>query len=77
MRNTTQPLVEVITQWRDPANALWCAKVYWPKGKKRGNDVYCLYSVDMVGTTISIPCASVSQLWHEVNLRQQQALAGF
>jgi hypothetical protein len=30
-----------------------------------------------VGTTISIPCASVSQLWHEVNIRQQQALPGF
>lgn len=77
MRNATQPIVEVITQWRDPANALWCAKVHYPKGKAKGNAVFCVYSVDMVGTTITIPCASVAQMWHEVTIRQQRAFDGF
>lgn len=74
MRNTKQPQLETLTQWRDPAGALWCAKVYYPNGK---SDPYWIASVSMVGTTIDIPCASMSQLWHEVSIRQQQALPGF
>lgn len=74
MRNTKQPFLETITQWRDPAGALWCAQVYYPQGKA---DPYWIASVSMVGTTVSIPCASMSQLWHEVGIRQQQALPGF
>jgi hypothetical protein len=74
MRNLNQPTLETITQWRDPAGALWCAQVYYPKGKR---DPYWIASVNMVGTTISIPCASMSQLWHEVGIRQQLPLPGF
>lgn len=74
MRNHKQPQLETLTQWRDQAGALWCAKVYYPNGKA---DPYWIASVSMVGTTIDIPCASMSQLWHEVNIRQQQALPGF
>jgi hypothetical protein len=74
MRNTTKPAVETLTQWRDQAGALWCAQVYYPNGKK--DRTYTIHLVCKVGTTISIPCASVSQLWHEVNIRQQQALPG-
>ena len=75
MRNTTTPAIETLTQWRDQAGALWCAQVYYPNGLK--NRTYNIALVCKVGTTISIPCASVSQLWHEVNIRQQQALPGF
>lgn len=74
MRNTKQPVLETITQWRDPAGALWCAQVYYPQGKR---NPYWIASVSMVGTTISIPCASMAQLWHEVSIRQQPALPGF
>jgi hypothetical protein len=74
MRNHKQPQLETLTQWRDQAGALWCAKVYYPNGKA---DPYWIASVSMVGTTIDIPCASMSQLWHEVSIRQQQALPGF
>lgn len=74
MRNLTTPTIETITQWRDPAGALWCAQVYYPQGKR---NPYWIASVSMVGTTISIPCASMSQLWHEVKIRQQPALPGF
>jgi hypothetical protein len=74
MRNLNTPTLETVTQWRDPAGALWCAQVYYPNGKR---DPYWIASVAMVGTTISIPCASMSQLWHEVGIRQQQALPGF
>jgi hypothetical protein len=75
MRNTTTPAIETITQWRDQAGALWCAQTYYPRGKR--DTTYAIYLVSKVGTTISIPCASVSQLWHEVNIRQQQAFPGF
>jgi len=74
MRNLNTPALETITQWRDPAGALWCAQTYYPNGKKDRS--YAIHVVSMVGTTISIPCASVSQLWHEVSIRQQQALPG-
>jgi hypothetical protein len=74
MRNTTKPTIETITQWRDQAGALWCAQTYYPNGKKDKN--YTIHTVSMVGTTISIPCASVAQLWHEVNIRQQRAMNG-
>jgi len=77
MRNATQPVIEVVMQWRDQANHLWCAKVHYPRGKARGNAVYCMYTIDMVGSTITIPCASVAQMWHEVAIRQQRPLAGF
>ena len=73
MRNTKKPTIETLTQWRDQAGALWCAQTYYPNGKR---DPYTIHMVCMVGTTISIPCASVSQLWHEVNIRQQRALPG-
>jgi hypothetical protein len=33
MRNNKQPVIETLTQWRDPAGALWCAQVYYPNGK--------------------------------------------
>lgn len=72
MRNNKQPSLETLTQWRDPAGALWCAQTYYPNGKR--DTAYALYIVSKVGSTISIPCASVAQLWHEVNIRQQQAL---
>jgi hypothetical protein len=75
MRNTTTPAIETITHWRDQAGALWCAQTYYPRGKR--DTTYAIYLVSKVGTTISIPCASVSQLWHEVSIRQQQALPGF
>ena len=75
MRNHKQPAIETVTQWRDPAGALWCAQLYYPNGKR--DDRYWIASVSMVGTTVSIPCASMSQLWHEVSIRQQQALPGF
>jgi hypothetical protein len=75
MRNTTNPAIETITQWRDQAGALWCAQTYYPRGKR--DTTYAIYLVSKVGTTISIPCASVSQMWHEVSIRQQQALPGF
>jgi hypothetical protein len=74
MRNLKQPTTETLTQWRDQAGALWCAQTYYPNGKK--DTTYTIHMVCMVGTTISIPCASVSQLWHEVNIRQQRALPG-
>ena len=74
MRNTKQPTTETIAQWRDPAGALWCAQIHYPKGKL---DPYWVASLAMVGTTISIPCASMSQLWHEINIRQQRPLPGF
>jgi hypothetical protein len=74
MRNTKQPQLETITQFRDQAGALWCAQVYYPNGKR---DPYWVASLSMVGTTISIPCASMSQLWHEIGIRQQDALPGF
>jgi hypothetical protein len=75
MRNTKQPTIETLCQWRDQAGALWCAQVYYPRGKK--DHTYNIHLVCKVGTTISIPCASVAQMWHEVNIRQQQALPGF
>lgn len=75
MRNSTQPTSELLTQWRDPSGSLWCAQAHYPKGKRHSE--YCLFYVSMVGTTVSIPCASVSQLWHEVGIRQQAALPGF
>ena len=74
MRNFNQPALETITQWRDQAGALWCAQTYYPNGKK--DTTYTIHLVCMVGTTISIPCASVSQLWHEVNIRQKNAMPG-
>jgi hypothetical protein len=74
MRNHKQPQLETITQFRDQAGALWCAQVYYPNGKR---DPYWVASLSMVGTTISIPCASMSQLWHEIGIRQQDALPGF
>lgn len=69
-----KPVLETLTQWRDPAGALWCAQVYYPNGKA---DPYWIASVSMVGTTVDVPCASMSQLWHEVSIRQQPALPGF
>jgi len=74
MRNPKKPVIETLTQWRDPAGALWCAQVYYPNGKA---DPYWIASVSMVGTTVDVPCASMSQLWHEVSIRQQPALPGF
>jgi hypothetical protein len=74
MRNTKQPTTETLAQWRDQAGALWCAQIHYPKGKL---DPYWVASLAMVGTTISIPCASMSQLWHEINIRQQRPLDGF
>lgn len=68
------PVIETLTQWRDPAGALWCAQVYYPNGKA---DPYWIASVSRVGTTVDIPCATMSQLWHEVSIRQQPALPGF
>ena len=73
MRNLKQPTTETVTQWRDPAGALWCAQIHYPRGK---HDPYWVASVAMVGTTISIPCASVAQLWHEVNIRQSKPMPG-
>jgi hypothetical protein len=74
MRNTKQPAVETLTQWRDQAGALWCAQVYYPNGKK--DRTYNIHMLCMVGTTIRIPCASVAQLWHEVNIRQTKPMSG-
>jgi hypothetical protein len=74
MRNHKQPNTQTVTKWRDQAVELWCAQIHYPRGK---HDPDWVASVAMVGTTISIPCASMSQLWHEVNIRQQQALPGF
>jgi len=74
MRNFNQPALETITQWRDQAGALWCAQTYYPNGKK--DRTYTIHMVCMVGTTISIPCASVAQMWHEVGIRQAKPLAG-
>ena len=74
MRNTKQPTTETVTQWRDPAGALWCAQTYYPRGKKDPN--YTIHMLCMVGTTISIPCASMAQMWHEINIRQQRPLDG-
>lgn len=71
---TRKPVIETITQWRDPAGALWCAQVYYPNGKA---DPYWIAHISMVGTTVDIPCATMSQLWHEVSIRQQPALPGF
>ena len=73
MRNTKQPVTETITQWRDTAGALWCAQIHYPKGKL---DPYWVASVAMVGTTISIPCASMAQLWHEIGIRQSKPMQG-
>ena len=75
MRNQTKPAIETLCQWRDRAGALWCAQVYYPNGKK--DTTYTIHLVSKVGTDVSIPCASVSQLWHEINIRQQRALEGF
>lgn len=75
MRNHNQPTLETITQWRDQAGALWCAQTYYPRGKKK-DPSYTIHMLCMVGTTISIPCASVAQLWHEVNIRQSKPLLG-
>jgi hypothetical protein len=73
MRNQSTPTLETVTQWRDPAGALWCAQMYYPLGKRKDSR-YFIASLSMVGTTISIPCASVAQLWHEVSIRQQPPL---
>jgi hypothetical protein len=73
MRNHKQPTTETVTQWRDPAGALWCAQIHYPRGKL---DPYWVASVAMVGTTISIPCASMSQLWHEIGIRQTKPMSG-
>jgi len=75
MRTTKQPVLETVTQWRDQAGALWCAQTYYPRGKK--DPTYTIHLVSKVGTTISIPCASVAQMWHEINIRQQQAFPNF
>jgi hypothetical protein len=75
MRTTKQPVLETVTQWRDQAGALWCAQTYYPRGKK--DRTYTIHIVSKVGTTISIPCASVAQMWHEINIRQQQAFPNF
>jgi hypothetical protein len=74
MRNLNQATVETVTQWRDQAGALWCAQIHYPKGKL---DPYWVASVSMVGTTVSIPCASMAQLWHEIGIRQNKPMSGF
>lgn len=72
MRNQTQPTLETLLQFRDDAGALWCAQLYYPQGK--ADPRYWIATVNMIGSTVSIPCASMSQLWHEVNIRRQRQL---
>lgn len=69
MRNHNQPTLEIIQQFRDQANHLWCVQMYYPNGK--ADPRYWIGYVAKVGTTISIPCASMSQLEHEVAIRRQ------
>jgi hypothetical protein len=76
MRNRNQPTLETLTQFRDPAGALWCAQLYYPEGKRK-DPRYFIASLSMVGSTVTIPCATIAQLWYEIGLRQQPALPGF
>ena len=72
MRNLTQPTTETIVQFRDRAGALWCAQLYYPNGKR--DERYWIATLSMIGKNVTIPCASMSQLWHEVNIRRQDDL---
>ena len=38
MRNHTQPTLEIIQQFRDQANHLWCVQMYYPNGKADPRD---------------------------------------
>jgi hypothetical protein len=72
MRNHTQPTLETFEQFHDHTGALWCAQVYYPEGKAKPQ--YWIATLAKVGTTTSIPCASMSQLCHEIAIRRQQPL---
>ena len=74
MRNHSQPTLETIQQFRDGLGSLWCVQLYYPNGKAKGNDRYWIGYLCQVGTTISIPCGSMSQLEHEVAIRRQHEL---
>lgn len=74
MRNHKQPTLETFQQFTDQAGHLWCAQIYYPEGK--ADPRYWIGYVCKVGTTISIPCATMPQLWHEINIRRQQSLFG-
>ena len=67
MRN--QSALVTIAQFRDRENSLWCAQRYYPKGKRYPE--YWIAYLSKVGTSESIPCASESQLWYEVNRLRQ------
>lgn len=73
MRTSSRPAIDTLAQFRDDAGALWCAQLYYPKGKRDPN--YWIATVSMVGRNITIPCATMSQLWHEVNIRRQRELS--
>lgn len=72
MRNLKQPTIETLHQFHDHAGHLWCAQLYYPNGK--ADPRYWIANLSKVGTTISIPCASMSQLEHEVAIRRQLPL---
>ena len=72
MRNHKQPTLETLQQFHDQAGHLWCVQMYYPQGK--ADPRYWIGYLCKVGTTISIPCGSMSQLEHEVAIRRQHEL---
>ena len=50
MRNHNQPTLEIIQQFRDQANHLWCVQMYYPNGKS--DPRYWIGYLAKVGTTI-------------------------
>lgn len=74
MRNSTQPVLETIQQFRDGTGALWCVQFYYPNGKSKGGDRYWIGTIAKVGTTKSIPVSTLMQLDYEVGKLRQTAL---
>lgn len=74
MRNSTQPMLETLQQFRDELGALWCVQLYYPNGKAKGNDRYWIGTINKVGTTHTITVSNLMQLDYEVGKLRQATL---
>ena len=63
---SNKPTLETTEQFHDHDGALWCVQLYYPQGKRNGNDRYWLATIAKVGTTESIVCADVWSLEREL-----------
>lgn len=66
------PTLETLQQFHDSTGALWCVQLYYPQGK--ADPRYWIGTINKVGTTKTITCATLLQIDYEVSKLRQPAL---